>query len=89
MTDDFYGGRLTYRLTELAYTNQPRRHPQLPARLPVLKPNPVPTPDLRDPVRHRLTITGGMMGGMGGGRGMMGGGGGMMGGGGGMMGGWA
>lgn len=65
VTDDFYGGRLTYRLAELAYTNQPRRHPQLPARLPVLKPNPVPAPDLRNPVRHRLTIVGGMMGGMG------------------------
>ncbi len=78
VTDDFYGGRLTYQLTELAYTKQPRRHPHLPTQLPVLKPNPVPAPDLRDPVRHRLTIVGGMMGGLGGGGGMMSGG--MMGG---------
>ena len=73
VTDDFYGGRLTYRLTELAYTNQPRLHPRLPAQPPILKPNPVPILDLRAPVRHRLTIVGGMMGGMGGGGSMMGG----------------
>lgn len=69
--DDFYGGRLTYQLTKLAYTTKPRLHRELPAALPVLPPNPVPKPDLHDPVRHHLTIVGGMMGGMGGG--MMGG----------------
>ena len=72
--DDFYGGRLIYRLSDLAYTQEPRLHRELPTAPPILRPNPVPKPDLGNPVRHHLTITGGMMGGMSGG--MMGGGGG-------------
>ena len=66
VTDDFYGSRLTYRLVDLAYTNKPGLHAALPAQPLVLPPNPVPKPDLRNPLRHRLTIVGGMMGGMGG-----------------------
>jgi FtsP/CotA-like multicopper oxidase with cupredoxin domain len=65
--DDFYSGRLSYQLTDLAYTTKPRLHRKLPSALPVLQPNPVPKPDLRNPVRHHLTIVGGMMGGMNGG----------------------
>ncbi len=66
VTDDFYGGRLTYRLVDLAYIGKPGLHGRLPAQPPILPPNPVPKPDLGHPVRHRLTIVGGMMGGMGG-----------------------
>ncbi len=59
--DDFYGNGAAYRLTTLAYTKQPPRR-SLPVAPVILPPNPVPQPDLRNPVRHHLTITGGMMG---------------------------
>jgi FtsP/CotA-like multicopper oxidase with cupredoxin domain len=80
--DTFYKG-LEYKLVEISYTGeQPLRAQPLaaPAKLP---PNPIPEPDLANARRHDVTLTGGMMGGMGmggGGMGMGGGMGGMMGG---------
>jgi FtsP/CotA-like multicopper oxidase with cupredoxin domain len=74
--DTFYKG-LEYKLVEISYGGeQPLRAQPLaaPAKLP---PNPVPEPDLANAQRHEVTLTGGMMGGMGMGGGMMG----MMGGG--------
>jgi FtsP/CotA-like multicopper oxidase with cupredoxin domain len=74
--DTFYKG-LEYKLVEISYTSeQPLRSQPLPApaKLPS---NPVPEPDLANGQRHEVTLTGGMMGGMGMGGGMMG----MMGGG--------
>ena len=59
--DDFYGSEASYRLTTLAYTKQAPQRPS--AATPViLPPNPVAKPDLCNPVRHHLTIAGGMMG---------------------------
>ncbi|EGO93800.1 CumA [Acidiphilium sp. PM] len=63
--DDFYGRHATYRLVTLAYTKQQPRRRSLPAQPIILPPNPVPKPDLSNPVRHHLDIVGGMMGGMG------------------------
>ena len=63
--DDFYGRRASYRLAEFTYSKVPPLR-RATARPPiVLPPNPVPKPDLDHPVRHRLTLVGGMMGGMG------------------------
>lgn len=62
VTDDFYGSGATYRLTTLAYSAKPALRNVLPAT-PILLPlNPVPKPDLSRPVRHRLTLLGGMSG---------------------------
>ena len=61
--DDFYGRRSAYRLVTLAYVKNTHRRRSLPAEPIVLPPNPVPKPDLSNPIRHRLTIIGGMMGG--------------------------
>ncbi|MCW8308048.1 multicopper oxidase family protein [Acidiphilium sp. PA] len=61
VVDDFYGRRATYRLATLAYTRQSPHHRSLPAAPLGLPPNPVPKPNLTNPVRHHLTITGGMM----------------------------
>ena len=69
--DTFYKG-LEYKLVEISYTDEkPLRTQPLaaPARLP---PNPVREPDLASAQRHDVTLTGGMMGGMGMGGGMMG-----------------
>jgi FtsP/CotA-like multicopper oxidase with cupredoxin domain len=69
--DTFYRG-LEYKLVEIAYTGeQPLRAQPLakPAKLPA---NPIPEPDLANAQRHNVTLTGGMMGGMGMGGGMMG-----------------
>jgi FtsP/CotA-like multicopper oxidase with cupredoxin domain len=74
VVDDFYDG-LSYRLTQLAYDQQPpiREHPlEASVNLPR---NPLPEPGLGTAERHDLTLQGGMMGG-----GMMAGMGGMMGG---------
>lgn len=73
VTDDFYGGKLTYTLLELAYTADApvRAHPASTLRLPA---NQLPAPNLREPLRHVLRIQGGGMSAMGMG-GMMGGGG--------------
>jgi FtsP/CotA-like multicopper oxidase with cupredoxin domain len=83
--DSFYE-RLAYTLVELSYAEKPLRAQPLapPARLP---PNTMPDPEVATAQRHDVTLTGGMMGGMGMGGGM----GGMMGGGGMMRGGsmWA
>jgi len=70
--DTFYKG-LEYKLVEISYSGeQPLTTQPLaaPAKLP---PNPVPEPDLANAQRHEVTLTGGMMGGMGMGGGMMGG----------------
>jgi FtsP/CotA-like multicopper oxidase with cupredoxin domain len=74
IVDSFYED-LSYKLVDLAYAEKPLRKTQLapPAKLP---PNAVPEPDLARAQRHDVTLTGGMMGGMGGGMiggGMMGG----------------
>jgi FtsP/CotA-like multicopper oxidase with cupredoxin domain len=73
--------RLSYKLVELRYTDElPLRAQPLapPAKLPV---NTMPEPDVADAHRYEVTLTGGMMGGMGmgGGMGGMMGNGGMMG----------
>ena len=71
VVDTFYKD-LEYKLVEISYTDeQPLRAQPLaaPAKLP---PNPIPEPDLANAQRHDVTLTGGMMGGMGMGGGMMG-----------------
>ena len=75
VTDEFYGYDGSYKLTDLAYSVAPKL---ITSSKPItLPPNPVPAPDLKNPVRHHLTIVGGGMSGMGmggmmGGMGMMG-----------------
>jgi FtsP/CotA-like multicopper oxidase with cupredoxin domain len=69
--DTFYKG-LEYKLVEVSYSDEQPLRPQpfaAPAKLP---PNPIPEPDLANAQRHDVTLTGGMMGGMGMGGGMMG-----------------
>jgi FtsP/CotA-like multicopper oxidase with cupredoxin domain len=93
VVDSFYEG-LSYKLVDLVYTDQPPLRTALPPPPEKLPANTMPEPDLANAQRHVVTLTGGMMGGMGmsGGMGGMMGDGGMMGGGmGGMMGGsmWA
>jgi FtsP/CotA-like multicopper oxidase with cupredoxin domain len=69
--DTFYNG-LEYKLVGISYTGeQPLRAEPLaePTKLPA---NPIPEPDLANAQRHDVTLTGGMMGGMGMGSGMMG-----------------
>ena len=85
--DTFYKG-LEYKLVEIAYRDEPplRAQPLDPPKK--LPPNPIPEPDLATAQRHDVSLTGGMMGGMGmggGGMGRMGMGGSGMGMGGGMM----
>ncbi len=85
--DTFYKG-LEYKLVEIAYGDEPplRAQPLDPPKK--LPPNPIPEPDLATAQRHDVSLTGGMMGGMGmggGGMGRMGMGGSGMGMGGGMM----
>jgi FtsP/CotA-like multicopper oxidase with cupredoxin domain len=80
--DSFYDD-LTYKLVDLSYSNDPRLRTQPlgpPAKLP---PNTMPAPDIETAQRHNVTLTGGMMSGMGmsGGMGTGGGMSGMMGGG--------
>jgi FtsP/CotA-like multicopper oxidase with cupredoxin domain len=70
--DDFYEG-LSYKLVDLSYTEEPALRTELPPPPAKLPPNPIPEPDLASAQRHDVTLTGGMMGGMGMG-GMMGGG---------------
>ena len=72
VVDTFYKG-LEYKLVEIVYVDEkPLRAAPLdrPKKLP---PNPIPEPDLATAQRHVVTLTGGMMGGMGMGGGMMGG----------------
>ena len=76
VTDTFYKG-LEYKLIDLSYSNEPRLRAQPPAAPSKLPPNTMPEPDITTAQRHGVTLTGGMMGGMGAGGGM----GGMMGGG--------
>jgi FtsP/CotA-like multicopper oxidase with cupredoxin domain len=79
----FYKG-LAYKLVELACTDEPPLRVKFLAPPVKLSPNPIPEPDTANAQRHDVTLTVGMMGGMGmgGGMGMRGGGmGGMMGGG--------
>ncbi len=72
--DTFYEG-LSYKLVELRYSNEPPLRTQLPAPPTKLPLNTMPEPDIANAQRHDVTLTGGMMGGMGMGGGM----GGMMG----------
>jgi FtsP/CotA-like multicopper oxidase with cupredoxin domain len=65
VTDDFYGDRMTYTLTELAYGEAApiRKHPSdAPVRLPR---NPLPEPDLATAEHHEVRLQGGGMSGMG------------------------
>jgi FtsP/CotA-like multicopper oxidase with cupredoxin domain len=75
VVDDFYDG-LSYRLTQLAYTDEPPLRTHLPEGSLALPRNPLPEPDLATAGRHQLTLQGGMMGGGGmagmGGMGMQG-----------------
>ncbi len=71
--DTFYRD-LAYKLVEVGYSDEPPRATRIagiPATLPA---NTMPEPDLARAIRHDVTLTGGMMGGMGmgGGVGMMG-----------------
>jgi FtsP/CotA-like multicopper oxidase with cupredoxin domain len=67
--DTFYKG-LEYKLVEVSYSNEPPLRAQ-PLAPPIkLSPNPIPEPDLSNAERHDVTLTGGMMGGMGMGDGM-------------------
>lgn len=63
VTDEFYGNEESYKLVDVAYTGEPKR--TLSPRPIILPPNPVPKPNLTNPVRHQLTIVGGGMSGMG------------------------
>ena len=78
--DTFYKG-LEYKLVEIAYSDEQPLRAQPLAAPAKLSGNPIPEPDLAKALRHDVTLTGGMMGGMSMGRqgGVMGGG--MMGGG--------
>jgi FtsP/CotA-like multicopper oxidase with cupredoxin domain len=70
--DTFYQD-LAYKLVELAYSDESPRsgvHANPPATLAA---NTMPEPDVGRAIRHEVTLTGGMMGGMGMGGGMMGG----------------
>ncbi|MFF0950813.1 multicopper oxidase family protein [Rhizobium leguminosarum] len=61
VVDDFYDG-LSYRLTQLAYDQQPPvRERPLDTSLDLPR-NPLPEPDLGTAERHDLTLQGGMMG---------------------------
>jgi FtsP/CotA-like multicopper oxidase with cupredoxin domain len=72
VTDEFYGDDGSYNLVDLTYSGAPKLVTS--SRPIILPPNPIPKPDLKDPVRHHLTIVGGGMSGMGMGmRDMMGG----------------
>jgi FtsP/CotA-like multicopper oxidase with cupredoxin domain len=79
VVDSFYEG-LSYELVELSYSREPPLRSQLLPPTAKLPRNTMPEPDLQKAQRHNVTLTGGMMGGMG----MSGGMGGMMGNGGGM-----
>ncbi|OYV42042.1 MAG: copper oxidase [Acidocella sp. 20-57-95] len=70
VTDEFYGNNQSYKLVDLAYSGDSKL--TISTKPIILPPNPVPKPDLTNPVRHQLTIVGGGMSGMGMG-GMMGG----------------
>jgi FtsP/CotA-like multicopper oxidase with cupredoxin domain len=76
--DSFYQD-LAYKLVELAYSDQPPLAGRGAGAPSTLSANTMPEPDLGRATRHDVTLTGGMMGGMGMGGGMMGGMGGMMG----------
>jgi len=62
--DTFYRD-LAYKLVDIAYSDEPPRATRIggpPAMLPA---NTMPEPDLAGAVRHEVTLTGGMMGGIG------------------------
>ena len=62
--DTFYHG-LEYKLVDIAYSGEPPLRARPLARPAKLTPNPIPEPDLARAQRHEVTLTGGMMGGMG------------------------
>jgi len=72
--DTFYRD-LAYKLVELAYTDDPPLAARIAGGPSMLPANTMPEPELARGIRHEVTLTGGMMGGMGMGGGM----GGMMG----------
>lgn len=62
VTDEFYGNDESYKLVDLTYSGDPKL--TISTKPIILPPNPVPKPDLTNPVRHQLTIVGGGMSGM-------------------------
>jgi FtsP/CotA-like multicopper oxidase with cupredoxin domain len=60
--DGFYP-RLTYKLLDIAYSNEPPLRARAPTDVPALPPNPVAEPDLTAAERHEVALTGGMMSG--------------------------
>ncbi len=67
VTDAFYRGQ-SYRLLDLAYTDEPPLRAGPLGQMVRLPANPVPEPDLTTALRHEIVFGGGMMGGMAGGR---------------------
>jgi FtsP/CotA-like multicopper oxidase with cupredoxin domain len=70
--DTFYKD-LAYKLVDIAYSDEPPRATRIGAPPATLPANTMPEPDLARGVRHEVTLTGGMMGGMEMGGGAMGG----------------
>jgi FtsP/CotA-like multicopper oxidase with cupredoxin domain len=70
--DTFYQ-HLAYKLVDIAYSDEPPRATRIGGPTATLPANTMPEPDLARGVRHEVTLTGGMMGGMGMGGGGMGG----------------
>ena len=64
VVDTFYKG-LEYKLVEIVYVDEKPLRAALLDRPKKLPPNPIPEPDLATAQRHVVTLTGGMMGGMG------------------------
>ena len=62
--DNFYEG-LEYKLVDIRYSDEPPLRARPVAPPAKLLPNPIPEPDLTSAERHDVTLTGGMMGGMG------------------------
>ena len=69
--DSFYE-RLSYKLVEMSYSDDPPLSAQALAPLAKLPANTMPEPDIANAQRHDVTLTGGMMSGMGMGEGMRG-----------------
>ena len=62
VSDRFYAGN-NFHLVDLTYADEPLRD-EPPAWSVLLPSNPLPEPDLTNALRHQVTFTGGMMGGM-------------------------
>jgi FtsP/CotA-like multicopper oxidase with cupredoxin domain len=65
VTDDFYGGRLAYRLVEFAYLPGKAARGRPPEPLQRLQANLLAEPDLKAAEHHEIALQGGMMSSMG------------------------